>query len=163
MLEHKLLILFLPFRSLRNDVNFLIERVRKLKIVGSSQETQIYLFTTDSSVKDCLLQLRGDDDFYSTFCSTNQVDDLRFVFLVSRITVVDTADEIVENCPDFSICDASESSLHVGIKLATGKKCERCWYYSETIGKNKQNICGHSYNDVCPRCSEVLMRGSKSV
>ena len=142
-------------------MNFLIEKVRKLKLVGSSQEVQVYLFTKDPSVKDYLVDIRGDDDFYSQRCSTNLVDDLRFIFLVSKITIVDTPGDIVQNCPDFNIDDASESGLLVGVKLATGTKCERCWYYSETVGTEKKDSYDHSCHDVCPRCNDVLMRSSE--
>ena len=89
-------------RSLRNDVNAVIERARQSKLVGSSQETQVYLYAEDSFVKSCLLAFRGDDDFLSAGCSTNEVDDLRFILLVSRVTIVDDPEEILRGCPEFN-------------------------------------------------------------
>ena len=139
-------------------MNAVIERARQSKLVGSSQETQVYLFAEDSFVKNYLLQLRGDDDFLST-SSTNEVDDLRFILLVSKVTIVDTSHEILRCCPDFNLCETSESGVHIGVKRAAGKKCERCWYFSETVEeKSCETDFDRSFYDVCPRCKDVLAR-----
>ena len=158
-LSYKFLIPSKLCRSLRNDVNAVIERARQSKLVGSSQETQVYLFAEDSFIKNCLLQLRGDEDFLSTSCSTNEVDDLRFILLVSKVTIVDTSHEIFRCCPDFNLLGTSESGVHIGVKHAAGKKCERCWYFSETVEeKSCETDFDRSFYDVCPRCEDVLSR-----
>lgn len=150
------------YRSLRNDVNGVIERARTSKLIGSSQETQIYLFTNDSCVKDLLLKIKGDGDFLSTNCSTNEVDDLRFILLVSQITIVDTPEEIIDICPDFNVCGATESGINVGIVPASGMKCERCWYYSESIEEDGESTCDSPYHDVCPRCEKVMIQNIRT-
>ena len=40
--------------------------------------------------------------------------------------------------------------LKVKIEKARGGKCERCWNYSEQVGKDSR------YPTVCERCSEAL-------
>jgi isoleucyl-tRNA synthetase len=40
--------------------------------------------------------------------------------------------------------------LHVRIEKATGKKCHRCWNYSERVGEDAR------YPLVCERCSAAL-------
>ena len=42
--------------------------------------------------------------------------------------------------------------LRVRIEKALGRKCERCWNYSEQVGKDSR------YPTVCERCSEALGR-----
>ena len=46
------------------------------------------------------------------------------------------------------IKEAKEFSVEV--KVADGEKCERCWMYSTTVGKDKENPT------VCHKCSEAL-------
>ncbi len=161
LFNYSIFIMYHLCRSLRNDVNAVIERARQSKLVGSSQETQVYLYAEDSFVKSCLLAFRGDDDFLSAGCSTNEVDDLRFILLVSRVTIVDDPEEILRGCPEFNLCETSESGVHIGVKHATGKKCERCWYFSDTVEKSCEIIADPTYQDVCSRCEDVLMRITK--
>ena len=35
--------------------------------------------------------------------STNGVDDLRFLLLVSQVNVVDSVDELIASCPQFNL------------------------------------------------------------
>ncbi|MDR1364262.1 MAG: isoleucine--tRNA ligase [Oscillospiraceae bacterium] len=42
------------------------------------------------------------------------------------------------------------TNFKIDVKKAPGRKCERCWMYSETVGKNNE------YVDVCDRCVDVL-------
>lgn len=43
-----------------------------------------------------------------------------------------------------------ESEIEVKVEVASGKKCERCWMYSETVGEDEENPT------ICHRCSEAL-------
>jgi isoleucyl-tRNA synthetase len=42
------------------------------------------------------------------------------------------------------------AGLSVKIEKALGQKCERCWNYSEQVGKDER------YPTVCERCSAAL-------
>ncbi|MBN3860401.1 isoleucine--tRNA ligase [Neisseriaceae bacterium PsAf] len=59
-------------------------------------------------------------------------DELKFVFLVSDIKV-STGDE-----------------LSIQATTASTEKCERCWHYSETVGKNEQ------HPTLCERCIDNI-------
>jgi len=48
------------------------------------------------------------------------------------------------------LVEGSNAEVEVEVKLADGAKCERCWIYSETVGKN------HDHPTLCDRCSAVL-------
>ena len=40
--------------------------------------------------------------------------------------------------------------LKIEVNKALGKKCIRCWHFSEEIGKNKE------HSEICPKCIEAL-------
>ena len=42
--------------------------------------------------------------------------------------------------------------MEIGIKVeaADGEKCERCWMYSDTVGRN------HTHPTLCKRCIDNL-------
>jgi len=51
------------------------------------------------------------------------------------------------------VADALETEipgLKIKIEKALGNKCERCWNYSEEVGKDSR------YPTVCERCSQAL-------
>jgi isoleucyl-tRNA synthetase len=58
--------------------------------------------------------------------------DLRYVFIVSQI-------EVLEG-----------SGASIAISVADGKKCERCWNYSNRVGESDR------YPTVCERCVAAL-------
>ena len=54
-------------------------------------------------------------------------------------------------CPTYFIDKKdSISGIHVGVSRALGKKCERCWYYSENVGEDNE------HNTLCLRCANVV-------
>ena len=62
---------------------------------------------------------------------------LQTVFIVSGL-------EIQENQR------SNEEKLGVKIEQAEGKKCERCWMYSKTVGEDQENPT------ICHKCSKAL-------
>ena len=147
-------------RLLRNDVNRCIEEARRAKLVGAAQECQVVLHfapdpanADDAALAAALQAMRGDDRLLAAPVATNGVDDLRFVFQTSQVTVAATADAVAAACPDYRLAAKdAESGVTVGIALAKGKKCDRCWYYSESVGEDHD----HALHDVCLRCADVI-------
>ncbi len=107
--------------KLKQDVSKKIEEARMDKIVGNSLDAKVTLF--------------AEDDLYKKI--NNEKDLLAQVFIVSEV--------LVEN-------NKREDDGEIGIKVekADGEKCERCWMYSETVGKDKK------HPTICKRCSENL-------
>jgi isoleucyl-tRNA synthetase len=64
------------------------------------------------------------------------------IFIVSQVEVSVSP---LAGAPDTDI-----PGLRVRIERALGRKCERCWNYSEQVGKDSR------YPTVCERCSEAL-------
>jgi isoleucyl-tRNA synthetase len=72
-------------------------------------------------------------------------EQLPYVFITSYAKV-----EPLSSAPEDAISDDEIKGLKVVVERAPGKKCERCWMYSEEVGKDTE------YPDVCPRCARVL-------
>ena len=159
-------------RSLRNDVNKVIEEARRAKEVGASMECKVLLHAQDPCVRAVLQRLLGPtgaDAFTAgTPRGTNGIDDLRFALIVSQVQLCDSAEELAAACPSFNSIAASASvsasasacacapasdsvsGVSVGVVRAKGKKCDRCWYYSETVGSDD------THSDLCLRCADVV-------
>lgn len=61
--------------------------------------------------------------------------ELTAAYIVSEIEIVN---------------DESATELKVEVSHAAGEKCERCWCFSNTVGKNPKHIT------LCERCAKVL-------
>ena len=69
------------------------------------------------------------------------------IFIVSKVNLCYDTHQIAEK----NMFQGEEvPDIAIVIKMAPGQKCERCWCYSETVGKDS------SYPTVCQRCVLVL-------
>eukprot|EP00606_Chrysophyceae_sp_TOSAG23-5_P000620 GSChrysophyteH2.ASY1.ANO1.1503.1 assembled CDS len=140
-------------RSVRSDVNKCMEVLRGAKKIGASQECRAVLHCPDPETAQMLRNIQGDASFLEQPATTDGCDDLRFVFIASQVTVVDTEEELIAQCRSnttTTTTTTTESGVSVGITRAKGRKCDRCWYYSESVGLDVQHA------DVCARCAAVI-------
>lgn len=105
--------------SIRNEVNFVIEKAREDKIVKNSLEAEITLYV-DRYLLD-KLKILGKE--------------LKFIFLVSKVEISDLnlAINIKSNC--------TLKGLQIDIRKSQGVKCPRCWHYVYNEITNLENIC----------------------
>ena len=140
-------------RLIRNDVNKQIEIMRTAKEVGANAECQVFLHTEDTTLKAKLKAMEGDKKLLAQAEATNGMDDLRFVLLTSQVTVVDSPSDVTTKCDIYNIASTdSESGLTIGVTKARGVKCDRCWYYSDSVGED------HEHGDICLRCANVIRK-----
>ncbi len=140
-------------RLIRNDVNKQIELMRIAKEVGANAECQVFLHTEDAALKATLKAMEGDKKLLSQAESTNGMDDLRFVLMTSQVTVVDSPGDVLSKCGTYNIASGeSESGLTIGVMKAQGTKCDRCWYYSDSVGEDSE------HDDICLRCADVIRK-----
>ena len=138
-------------RLLRNDVNRCLELARQSKEAGAPQEVQVLIHSTDEEWSRALAAIQGDTDLLSPPKGTNGVDDLRFVLLTSQVHVVKSVEELGQSCPKYRIFEKdSESGASVGVTKASGHKCDRCWYYSPSVGHDTE------HPEICPRCADAV-------
>jgi len=152
-------------RVLRNDVNKCIEAARVAKLVGPSMESRVHLHAKDPAQAALLKQMVLGNAFANAAAEdkvgvtvTNKVDDLRFALMVSQVDLAESEEALVAACPDFHIASRStESGVAVGVTRAAGHKCDRCWYFSETVGQD------HDHSALCMRCADVIRADNHQV
>ncbi|NWF76950.1 MAG: isoleucine--tRNA ligase [Nitrospirae bacterium] len=112
---------------LRNEVNKALELKRAERFIGNSLEAKIVLSLSDK-YKDLLMQ---KIDFLPTF------------FIVSAVEISD------QSFKD-SYKSAEMPGIEILVERASGKKCQRCWNWSESVGSFSEEP------DICERCYKVL-------
>jgi isoleucyl-tRNA synthetase len=115
--------------AVRSETTKAIEPLRKSGEVGHSLDTHVTLFA-DPSLKATLEGLGSD---------------LRAMFIVSRLEVMDLAD-----APADAWTSEELPELKVTVRKAEGEKCERCWIISADLGTDA------AHPTLCPRCTAVL-------
>jgi isoleucyl-tRNA synthetase len=112
--------------TVRNAVLKALEMARQDKFIGGSLEARV-----------CL---EAEGDLQKLLAES--LSALPTIFIVSQ----------VELCTG-SLAGEPETEilgLRIRIEKAFGRKCERCWNYSEQVGKDSR------YPTVCERCSVAL-------
>ena len=70
-------------------------------------------------------------------------DTLSTLFIVSGVKLLET------EAPEGAYAGEVEG-LKVSIVAPEGEKCERCWLYSDTVGKDAD------HPTLCSRCAEII-------
>ena len=98
-----------------------LELARANKTIGHSLNAKVTLYANEKEYE---------------FLKENQ-DLLTTVFIVSDLHVEPNARK-------------DENKIGVKVEVAEGEKCERCWKYSTTVGKNSK------FPTLCDKCSKVI-------
>ena len=114
--------------NIRAEVSKALEEARSQKKIGHSLDAAVTLSISDESLRSKI----------------PAVEELRTIFIVSKVTIVEG--EVLEG--------AYESDKLPGIAILIEKvlaeKCERCWVHDESVGKNDVHMT------ICHRCLEAL-------
>lgn len=110
--------------QVRDQVNRVIEAERKNNVIGASLQANVTLFV--------------DDKLHTILAKLE--DELRFVLITSGASIAPMAEAI-----DTAV-DGDIEGLKVALSVASGKKCDRCWHYSDTVGEHEE------HSDLCSRC-----------
>ncbi len=114
--------------KIRDEVLKALEIARQeKKIIGHSLDAEVSIYASDDDI-----------NFLKGF-------DLNSIFIVSS-TKLDSN----KTAPKDALKSEEIGGMYVVVAHAGGGKCERCWNYSETIGKDKK------HPTVCSRCVEAL-------
>jgi isoleucyl-tRNA synthetase len=131
-------------RSLRNEVNKVMEQARIEKAIGSSLDAKVLLYVTDTQLRQSLESFNPADSLAS-----NGVDELRYFLLASQVELVDSV-EVIEQAE----YNSKDADLGIGIVKAEGTKCaakcSRCWNYSTRVGEFPEDPT------ICERCNAAL-------
>ena len=110
--------------ALREDVKKVLETARAEKVIGASLDASVTLYA------------KGEEYAFLE----GVLPLLKSVFIVSNVTLIEGEG------------GAFTGDLGIGITAAhaEGEKCERCWSYSETVGKDGE------HKTLCARCADVI-------
>ena len=114
------------FIAIRGEVTKVLEGHRQNKTIGNSLEAKVVLYAEGESLE--ILK--------------SVEKDLAILIIVSQVEVHEGAAGGEEA--------TGRNDLKVTVKPADGHKCERCWTYSESVGKNE------AHPDLCDRCAGVV-------
>jgi isoleucyl-tRNA synthetase len=131
-------------RTIRTEVNKVLEQARAEKAIGSSLEAKVLLYVPDVELRQ---QLQAMNPVNSL--SSNGVDELRYLFLTSQVELLDSATPLANQQ-----YNSQSDSLGIAVVDANGKKCDRCWNFSTRVGSFAEHPL------LCERCVVALDRSS---
>ncbi|MGE5473638.1 MAG: isoleucine--tRNA ligase [Ignavibacteriales bacterium] len=111
--------------DIRSDVSKALEVARTEKVIGHSLNAKVTLYADEKN----LAFLSGIKD------------DLVTIFIVSAV-------ELAKGSA--GLAKGELTGLEIKVESAHGDKCERCWMYSESVGKDAE------HPTLCGRCSSVV-------
>jgi isoleucyl-tRNA synthetase len=137
-------------RTVRQEVNRVLEQARTAKDIGSSLEAKVLLYVADGDLREQLAAMNPGDAMgqarrFAIAPDSNHVDELRYLFLVSQVEVLDSPAALAG-----VKCSSESDALGIGVVDAEGQKCERCWNYSTHVGESSDDPT------ICDRCVEAL-------
>ena len=107
--------------DLKEEVSKKLEEARMEKIIGHSLNAKVTLYAPEDKYKEL----------------NDNKELLQQVFIVSGLEVENSLRE-------------EDTEIGIKVEMAEGEKCERCWMYSETVGKD------HDHPTICARCAKNL-------
>lgn len=119
--ENQLIDKWKIIRNIRTEVYKVLEKARIDGIIGSSLESNIKITT--------------DTKRYAALQTINK--DLKYVFITSTVSI-------------YVQKHTTQQNTKIEVSKASGNKCERCWHYTESVGKN------FNHPKICQRCQNNL-------
>jgi len=110
-----------PIMDLIPEVTKALEEKRASGLIGSSFDAQINILTKDASWYKYVESLKHD---------------LSEIFKVSRVAV--------------TLAQQQQQTFAIEVSSAPGTKCQRCWNYSESVGKDSRHTA------ICQNCIEAI-------
>lgn len=133
---------WMKLRLLRQEVNKALESARAEKMIGSALDSEVTLYVEDEDFRQQLSILSS---------TSNVVDRLDKIFIVSGVNVTDCPDEVRSATGNTLELKVEEiGSICIAVHKAKGTKCERCWHYSETVGQH------NTHPTLCQRCVTIV-------
>ena len=114
------------FITIRSEITKVLEGARRSKVIGNSLDAKV--------------ELHAEGEALSILKSVEK--DLTTLLIVSQA-------ELKEGMAGGKEV-TGRTDLKVTVLPAAGKKCQRCWVYSDTVGKDE------SHPDLCARCAAAV-------
>ena len=115
--------------DIKADVSKALEEARNKKIIGHSLNAEVTIY--------------ANDEYYDFI--NKMKDDMATLFIVSQFKLEKMSNEVED-----AIAGETVNGIKILIRQASGEKCERCWMYSDTVGKSE------NHPTICKRCEQNL-------
>ncbi len=131
--------------EIRACVLIVLEKARQAKIIGHPLEAKIQINIFNEETYNLL---------------KNYSSQLPAIFVISQVIIVKVDKLSLQNPHQeeegFEKIEADKvqkvfKNIEAILTKADGKKCERCWNYSESVGINEE------HPTICSRCTEILL------
>jgi len=113
--------------TVRSEVSKALELARNDKLIGHSLDASVQLELPAGKWRDLVEEY---------------LKDLPALCIVSQVELADNLNQ--------ALAGESIPELRIAIAKAAGKKCERCWNYSVSVGSSQE------HPGICQRCAEVM-------
>ena len=132
--------------AIRAFVLGVLEQSRRDKVIGSSLEARVVLKVHESLYS--FLQYYGTEEL-ATLCIVSKVD---LIAVESLPPEDDDIDNLIENKGLNTEGGFNHDGLGIAVNVvkAEGEKCERCWKYSDSVGRASE------HPTLCGRCVEAV-------
>ena len=107
---------------------------REIGEIGNSLEAEVSLWVEERELHQFL---------------ESYLPKLPVIFIVSSVKL-----ELVETLPKDAVLDSELPKLGGIVSKTLGKKCERCWNWSQSVGVNL------AHPQICSRCLRIIGGGS---
>jgi len=115
--------------KIRDEANKALEIKRKDKFIGNALEAELIFYLPDEELN----LLRHYRDFLTT------------LFIVSAVDIYPS------NQRTEGVYESSDiKGLYIKVERASGQKCERCWNWSESVGRFED------HPQICERCYSAI-------
>lgn len=138
--QPQMLPLWNQLRTLRDEVNKVLEQARSDKAIGSSLDAKVMIYVPDLDVRQQLQTMNSDNSLVG-----NGVDELRYLLLASQVELLDSPDHL-----EGMKYQSQTDDLGIGVADADGEKCDRCWNHSVHVGTSEEHPL------LCERCVEAI-------
>ncbi|MCF8067479.1 MAG: isoleucine--tRNA ligase [Desulfobacterales bacterium] len=115
--------------DMRGEATRVLESARAEKIIGHS---------LDAAVTICV-----DDDMFEILKPYE--NDLHTILIVSSASL-----KKLSEADGDAFTETEVEGLKIGVAVADGEKCERCWIHDPAVGKNTE------HPTICGKCAEAL-------
>ncbi|MBU4305691.1 MAG: isoleucine--tRNA ligase [Candidatus Omnitrophica bacterium] len=127
--------------DVRTCVLKVLEEARSAQLIGNSLEAKVIIRYNPQQQNTARLL-------------TGYEEQLPGIFIVSEVELISAIDR--DGLPSYNVeilkgkSVLEESQLVISVEKATGKKCVRCWNYSQSVGKDEEHPA------LCKRCVDNL-------
>ena len=132
------------FIEIRSEITKVLEGARREKTIGNSLDAKVELYATG----EALAILKSVEDQLAT------------LLIVSEAKLIEVHADAINEDKCWRMAEiikgaiepqaTTREDLKVAVSPASGEKCERCWIYSDTVGKDAD------HPTLCARCAAVM-------